>query len=333
LKREAAAEPPRTHEETSMKDERQIVQQAATAIHSVHEFAFSVPDLQAAAHFYGSFGLDVRHEDGGLGLYTDGHAHRWGRVLEGGRKKLLWLALGMYQQDMRALMQRCGQHRVRQIERPHAQAPDGVWIAAPDGVPLCLQVASKSSPSVKATREFAPEGGNAGRAPQRSAIRQVRPTHLSHILLFTPDVDAAVAFYCDVLGLKLSDRSGDVIAFVHSPYGSDHHLIAFAKSAAPGLHHSSWNVPSFDAVGLGTQQMIQAGYPDGWGLGRHVLGSNYFRYVRDPWGSYAEYSFDIDFIAAGANWPAADYPPEDSLYVWGPELPADFITNHEVPVM
>ena len=27
-----------------------------------------------------------------------------------------------------------------------------------------------------------------------------------------------------------------------------------------------------------------------------VLGSNYFHYVRDPWGSFAEYSCDIDYI-------------------------------------
>ena len=316
-----------------MKTDPQRARQAGPAVHSVHEFAFSVPDLEAAAHFYASFGLDVRREEGGLGLYTDGHPHRWGRVLEGGRKKLLWLALGVHQEDMAALAQRSAAHGVRTIERPHPHAPDGTWIEAPDGVALCLQVAAKCSPSVKSPREFAPEGGNAGRAPCRSAIGQVRPTHLSHLLLFTPDVNAAVDFYCDVLGLRLSDRSGDIIAFVHSPHGSDHHLIAFAKSLAPGLHHTSWNVNSLDAVGLGAQQMAQAGYADGWGLGRHVLGSNYFRYVRDPWGSYAEYSFDIDFIAAGVEWPAADYPPEDSLYVWGPTLPADFITNHEVPIM
>lgn len=313
-----------------MKIQQDAMEQSGAAIHSVHEFCFSVPDLAVAAHFYTSFGLDVRHEDGGLGLYTDGHPHRWGRVLPGEAKKLLWLSLAMYRPDLPAILERCERHGVCRIAPPQPQAPDGVWIAAPDGVPLCLQVAAKTSPSIKAAREFAPESGNAGRAPQRNAIRQVRPMHLSHILLFTPDVNAAVAFYCDVLGLQLSDRSGDIIAFVHSPYGSDHHLIAFAKSAAPGLHHSSWSVPSFDAVGLGAQQMVQAGYRDGWGLGRHVLGSNYFRYVRDPWGSYAEYSFDIDFIPAGVRWPADDYPPEDSLYVWGPDLPADFVTNHEV---
>ena len=34
------------------------------------------------------------------------------------------------------------------------------------------------------------------------------------------------------------------------------------------------------------------------GVGRHVLGSNYFYYVQDPWGSFAEYSYDIDFVPA-----------------------------------
>jgi len=96
-----------------------------------------------------------------------------------------------------------------------------------------------------------------------------------------------------------------------------------------GLHHSSWCVPSIDAIGMGAQQMIEAGYPHGWGIGRHVLGSNYFRYVRDPWGSYAEYSFDIDFVEAGSTWPTADHAVEDSLYVWGPTVPEDFVINME----
>jgi catechol 2,3-dioxygenase len=61
-----------------------------------------------------------------------------------------------------------------------------------------------------------------------------------------------------------------------------------------------------------------------------VLGSNYFRYVQDPWGSFAEYSYDIDFIAPGSDRPAADHPAEDALYVWGPELPQDFVRNHEI---
>jgi len=106
-------------------------------------------------------------------------------------------------------------------------------------------------------------------------------------------------------------------------------LTAFAKSDKPGLHHSSWDVGSIDDIGLGSEQMRQGGYKEGWGVGRHVLGSNFFYYVRDPWNSWAEYSFDIDFIPPDGTWKAGDYAPEDSLYVWGPDLHPEFITNFE----
>ena len=115
-----------------------------------------------------------------------------------------------------------------------------------------------------------------------------------------------------------------------SAHASDHHLVALAKSHAPGLHHTSWDVGSLDDVGNGAEQMRTAGFDQGWGVGRHVLGSNYFHYVRDPWGSYAEYSCDIDFVPHDLEWPAADHPPHDSFYVWGPAVPEDFVTTFEV---
>ena len=299
------------------------------AVHSVHEFVFSVPDLAQAHHFYDSFGLDARMEEGALALYAHGHPHRWGRVVPGAEKSLLWLTLGIYARDVARFEARLAALGIGRIAQPAGADAAGIWLSTPDGLPLCLLVAEKSSPNAGSVRTFAPESGGAGRAPQRSALAKVRPRYLSHILLFTPDVSGSIAFFSEVLGLRLSDRSGDIVAFLHSPHGSDHHLIAFAKSHTYGLHHSSWDVGSFDEVGAGNQQMSEAGYPDGWGIGRHVLGSNYFRYVRDPWGSYAEYSFDIDYIPSTLAWPAGDYPPEDSLYVWGPAVPAEFIDNHE----
>ena len=63
--------------------------------------------------------------------------------------------------------------------------------------------------------------------------------------------------------------------------------------------------------------MAAKGHVKGWGVGRHVLGSNYFHYVQDPWGSYAEYSCDIDYIALPAMG-GRHHPPEDSFYLWAP---------------
>ncbi|TAM44956.1 MAG: metapyrocatechase [Burkholderiaceae bacterium] len=301
------------------------------AVHSVDEFVFSVPDLAQARHFYSSFGLDVRNEDGALALYTFAHPHRWARVLPGADKRLLWLSLGVHAEDAPRFERHLRERQVVRIDAPPGAEAGGIWLQGPDGLALQLRVAPKSSPSQPAPREFPTPCRSAGRAPSRSKIQAVHPLYLSHILLFSADVDAARAFYDEVLGLRLSDKSGSVIAFMHTPHGSDHHLIALAKSDGGGLHHSSWCVPSIDAVGMGAQQMLQAGYEQGWGVGRHVLGSNYFRYVRDPWGSFAEYSFDIDFVEAGDHWPAADHPGEDSFYAWGPAVPEDFIVNHELP--
>jgi catechol 2,3-dioxygenase-like lactoylglutathione lyase family enzyme len=76
-------------------------------------------------------------------------------------------------------------------------------------------------------------------AVHRSAAPAIRPSGLSHVLLFTPDLDRQQGFYIDVPGLGLSDRSRDAIAFTHGRYGSDHHLVAFANSTAKDWHPSS----------------------------------------------------------------------------------------------
>jgi catechol 2,3-dioxygenase-like lactoylglutathione lyase family enzyme len=192
-----------------------------------------------------------------------------------------------------------------------------------------IKVAEKTSPNIKSGFSEQSVPGGVAAAPRRSKAAAVHPTRLAHVLLFTPDVGECIRFYSRVLGLRLSDRSGDGICFMHGIHGSDHHLLAFAKSKAPGLHHCSWDVGSIDQIGRGAMQMADKGFQRGWGLGRHVLGSNYFHYVRDPWGSYSEYSADIDFIPVDHDWDTGDYPAEDSFYLWGPQLPDDFVHNYE----
>ena len=70
----------------------------------------------------------------------------------------------------------------------------------------------------------------------------------------------AVEFYSNVLGIRLSDRSDDNVAFMHGVHGSDHHLIAFGRSDGPGFHHCSWDVGSVEDVGLGATQMGATAY-------------------------------------------------------------------------
>ncbi len=296
-------------------------------VHSVDRFVFSVPDLEPAQRFYAAFGLDVRRVGERLDLHTFGHPHCWASVHAGGApKRLEYLRFGIYAQDVDALRRRIEERGLGCEPHPLSDGT-GLWLRNPDGTPLQLVVAPKVAPDEKSRAEPCSDV-----APARSRVAPVRPRRLSHVLFFSPDVPRMVRFCTEVLGLRLSDGSGDLVAFLHGAHGSDHHLVAFAKSHAPGLHHSSWDVGSFDEVGCGAEQMRAAGFERGWGVGRHVLGSNYFHYVRDPWGSWAEYSFGIEFVPHDLDWPAADHPPEDSFYVWGPALPDDFILNHEQPV-
>lgn len=303
------------------------------AVHSVLQFVCSVPDLDTAEHFFRAFGLDVHRTADRLMLRAHGDAHVWGTLhASSAPKRLEYLSLGIDDADLAPMAARVAERGLGCAPHPLSDG-SGLWLRNPDGIAVQLLVAPKVSPSEKSvpTPRPAPVRGQ-GAAPARSRTPAVHPRRLSHLLCFTPDVPRMLRFCSEVLGLRLSDHSGDVIAFMHGPHGSDHHLLAFAKSNAPGLHHSSWDVGSLEEVGRGSEQMRNAGYATGWGVGRHVLGSNYFYYVRDPWGSWAEYSFDIDFIGHDLDWPAADHPPEDSLYVWGPALPPDFVTNHEPPL-
>jgi hypothetical protein len=34
-------------------------------------------------------------------------------------------------------------------------------------------------------------------------------------------------------------------------------------------------------------------------------------------------------VPAEASWEVWSPPPENSLYIWGPDVPEDFITNYE----
>ncbi|MGB8419233.1 VOC family protein [Paraburkholderia sp.] len=298
------------------------------AIHSIDHFALQVPSLPDAESFFRAFGLDVTAINSSeLELRAHG-GHRWGRVLPAPQKSLKYLSLSCYEQDLE-LLRRQTLAAGGVVAEPAQPDDGGFWFHDPDGNLIQVKVGPKTSPSGKVPCVVAGSPADRRGAHTRSESVTVRPRRLSHVLLFTPDVLRALAFYGDALGLRLSDKSLDIIAFMHAPHGSDHHLIAFAKSTARGWHHAAWDVDDVNLVGAGASQMAAAGYKKGWGTGRHVLGSNYFHYVQDPWGSFCEYSADIDFVTAGSRWSAGDFPPEDSLYLWGPDVPDDFIRNSE----
>ena len=87
-------------------------------VHSLDLFNFSVPDVAAAEKFYSSFGLDVREEGGKLNIYTQGHPHRWGSVVEGPRKKLHFISFGAFEDDFARFRARLQSMRIDLLDPP-----------------------------------------------------------------------------------------------------------------------------------------------------------------------------------------------------------------------
>lgn len=300
-------------------------------VHSLDQFVLAVPDASKAVEFYGNFGLDVVAKDNVAQLKTFGHEHRWGSVVEGVKQKALHhLSFGCYADDLQRLKARIEGEGIKLIDPPPGFESNGFWFRNHEGVLMEIKVAPKVSPDRKAQSEWITVGPGVAAATTRDKAPAVRPRRLSHVLIFTADIDASIKFYERTIGLRLSDRASDIVAFMHGIHGSDHHVLALVKSSGPGFHHCSWDTASIQDIGLGAMRMHDKGYQKGWGLGRHVLGSNYFHYIMDPWGSFSEYSCDIDYIPKEERWPAGHHKPEDSFYLWGPEVPREFTLNCEM---
>ncbi len=298
-------------------------------VHSIGEFHMTVPSLADAERFYAAFGLRVAREGAGLALRAAGSDHVWGRLSEGPKKKFDRLAFHCFEDEFEALQAHILSQGAARVAPPAGADESGLWVRDPDG--LLVQVRAGAKTTLDEAAHHSPPLPVDGTrcAPYRSKARAALPQRLSHIAIMSPSMAARYDFYTQALGLRLSDRSGDGVAFLHAPHGSDHHLVALAKGPGVALHHLSWDVPTVEDVGLGMSRLQAAGYGVGWGVGRHVLGSNYFYYAQDPWGSWSELSATMDYIPADCDWDGADHAPEDSFYLWGPPIDPIFFADSE----
>jgi catechol 2,3-dioxygenase-like lactoylglutathione lyase family enzyme len=300
-------------------------------VRALLHYALEVPDPAAGETFYRTFGLvDEPARGDAVHLRPAPVARACTLLYPGPKKRLHHLAFGAPGDELEAVRESIRRAGVREVDPPRGAPGGGFWIRDPDG--HAVNVRPEAAPPPPADPPLAVNTpGHILREVVRGAPdRGLRPAprKLGHVLLFTPDVGRQIDFYTRVLGLKLSDRVKGIIAFLRCT--TDHHNLALLASAGPGFHHASFQVGSIDEIALGAARMQDAGWTMGWGLGRHVIGSNYFHYTRDPWGSFAEYYHDLDFIPEQCAWTPRDFPEADSLYVWGPPPPPEFVENAEL---
>lgn len=130
--------------------------------------------------------------------------------------------------------------------------------------------------------------------------------------------------------LYVPDESGvnkDVAVFMHVDRGedpTDHHTLFMASNPTTHVHHASFEVHDFDTQNLGHQWLAAQGYTSVWGVGRHILGSQIFDYWWDTTGNMIEHYADGDLVNRDTpvGWMHAG---DESLAVWGPEVPKWFL--------
>ena len=305
------------------------------AVLSALSVTLEVPELEPGLDFYTDAGF-VATVEGQMARFRWEGQNRDSIVLLGGypRKRLHHISLRA--DDLDAMASDVTTQGGRVVAAPKGFEDEGLWIEDPHGMLIHLRDRPADS-ELEATGEpFAINAPGRVVRKRRSAIlpqsayAPAKPLRLGHVLVFTPDVMRSVEFVTTALGMGLADHAQDIIAFTCAKRNSDHHVVAFAKSPGVGFHHASFQVADPDEVGRGGRALLAKAGRGDWGFGRHTIGSNFFHYIQDPWGSWFEYYSDMDYIDDHALWTPTNYGMEDSLASWGPPAPDDFVHNYEV---
>ena len=285
-----------------------------------------IPSLETGRRFYSDFGLDVTESGAALVVRCEGRDQDQMVLTEGPVKRLHHIVFAVGPGSLPEWQRHLEGQGIQITDPPAGLAPGGLCFRDNEGNLVQLR-----DQELAPWRPFEREDFNVGDAITRIDVARwrlasepPRPRRLGHMLIFTADVAAAEHFYTATLGLRLSDRIPGKVTFLNSGPG-DHHVFGFIQSSHPGLHHTSFEVANLDQIGMGAQLMAAQGHREGWGLGRHSLGSNLFHYIRDPWGSWIEYFTDIDKISE--DWTGRDW--ETPPAVWCPLMPEQFLVNLE----
>ncbi|MCX4862029.1 VOC family protein [Streptomyces canus] len=296
----------------------------------LQHYGLQVPSLDTGASFYGAFGLETAERGNAVVIRCDGREQDQTLLMEGPVKRLHHVAFAVEPDSLPEWQRHLEDLGLKLLDAP-AEVPGGLWFRDHERNLINLRDEGIAPWRAFGTTDAndANVGDRARRIDQarwRNATEETSPQRLGHMLIFSSDVSVSEAFYTRTLGLRLSDRIVGGPVFLNSGPG-DHHVFGFVPGEHPGLHHSSWMVSDIDQIARGARKMAAEGFTKGWGLGRHTLGSNLFHYIQDPWGSWIEYSSDMDCITE--NWQPTDWEDLPAA-IWSPgEPPADFITNQE----
>ena len=293
------------------------------SLHRLLSVTLGVPDVPASAAFYRDFGLTEE----GPGRFATAVGGEQLRLEAVPRRQLLELAVGVDDLDDLDRIARA----LASLDVPATRA--GAALTTSDrgsGVRVHLAVAPRlaCAPEPRLPLNGPGRVERAGRSPALGA-GGASPRKLGHVVLATPDLEASHAFFVGGLGFKVSDEIRGLAWFLRC--STDHHNLLIQRCPAAFLHHTAWEVGDADEIGRGARRMLEIDPArHAWGFGRHHVGSNFFWYLRDPAGHFAEYYSDLDVIPDDGAWTPQTWEGPDSLYAWGPPPPKSFLVPDDL---
>lgn len=213
--------------------------------------------------------------------------------------------------SLRALAAELGAAGVRVTEASNEEATrrgvDHLYqLEDPNGIPLELFSGPKSSGGFSS--RLVPAGFCTG------------DEGLGHILVLVRDADSTRRFYCDLLGMRVSDYIEPEsapgrklqITFLHA--NARHHTLAFfAAPARKRINHFMIEMNAMNDVGLAYDRCVDAGVPIASTLGQHPNDQMLSFYARTPSGFAVEVGWGGRKVD-DATWQVRTY---DRTSTWG----------------
>lgn len=295
------------------------------SLHRLRSITIGVPSVEAVRGFYRDFGL----EETSPGRFETADGGEQLRLAEAPRRALLALAIGVDDgDDLGRVAGSLAKLGVTVERDPRSlRAVDAVTGI---GVELVIEPRIAQKPPVRVETNLP---GDAVRIDARSpAVPPAvsKPRRLQHVVVTSSDPAASRRFFTEGIGFQVSDEiAGIGASFMRC--STDHHNVLVQPGPFSFLHHTAWEMDDVDAVGRAAAAMVAGDASRHvWGLGRHAIGSNYFWYLRDPAGNFAEYSSDLDVITDAEAWKVASSMPAHGLAAWAPPVPASFLAPEDI---
>ncbi|MBC2651135.1 VOC family protein [Novosphingobium flavum] len=275
-----------------------------TRVTEIRYVGYGVTDLEAERAYYADvFGLEaVPSEDGMAWFKAQGHdEHHVIRLRQAEENRVDVIALAADSRaDVDALHGKVTAAGCRIVHDPRdLTTPGGGYgfrFFSPDGLQLEISA-------------------DVARGSKREITRwEGVPVKISHIVLHSPDHQALVRFFVDVLGFKVSDWLGDFMCFLRC--NSAHHRFAILPGP-PCLNHVAYDMLGVDDMMRGILRLKQRGVNIGWGPGRHTAGNNTFSYFVTPGGFVTEYTSELEEVDFETREPTVYTPAPLIMDQWG----------------